>query len=180
MRHFLLCGLVFLAPPAMADWQAQVDRGANHVEFDAVGKPSLIKIHGASDKGVKGILTLKGQSLSGVCSFRLDTLTTGLSTRDEHMKEKYLEVPRYPVAKLEILPVSVGSGNTSFNGKLSLHGVDHPVQGTLSLVKNGGSISLDLQMTVKQSDFQIAKASFAGITVKDDVAIKIHSEAPIR
>src|ERR1700743_1526023 len=65
------------------------------VTFLAVGKPSAIKINGTGE-AAKGSLTLAADNkASGVLTFNLKSLNTGIDLRDKHMKEKYLQVDQF-------------------------------------------------------------------------------------
>src|SRR5579863_2237042 len=73
-------------------------------EFIATGKPGFIKIDGLG-KGLTGRLALTGNEVSGQATFPLATLDTGVGLRDKHMKDEYLEVQKFPEAKLVVAKV---------------------------------------------------------------------------
>ena len=64
-----------------------------HVEFEAAG-PAGMKIEGTTTD--LNVSTTAGTSSSTV---PLANLSTGIALRDQHMKEKYLEVPKYPLRR---------------------------------------------------------------------------------
>jgi polyisoprenoid-binding protein YceI len=107
--------------------------------------------------------------------------------RDKHMKEKYLEVEKFPRAELTIqkvtLPLSLKQAGASlpgvpFQGILKLHGLEKPVFGTMTLKHDGdSSASVDAAFSLKLTDFGIQIPSFAGITIADQVEIKISAAA---
>jgi polyisoprenoid-binding protein YceI len=154
------------------------------VEFKATGRPSALKIVGKGE-GLNGNLAFKGASLAGQITFDMNALTTGIAMRDEHMKKKYLEVEKYPQAKLTItelkLPDAAGKGadfavdDVGFNGTLALHGVEKPIQGKAKVTRAGGDGTALASFAIKISDYAIAVPSFAGITVADDVEIKVET-----
>ena len=97
---FLIANL--LSSAAVAAVQVvEFPSAAGSVTFQAIGRPAAIKINGTGD-APKGQLTVKDQTLSGVLTFNLSSLKTGIDLRDRHMKEKYLQVDQYPEAHLTI------------------------------------------------------------------------------
>src|SRR5580698_6245660 len=67
-----------------------------HVVFDAAG-PAGLKIEGTTSD-----LNVAEDSGNVVITVPLANLTTGISLRDHHMRDKYLEVPKFPAAVLTI------------------------------------------------------------------------------
>src|ERR1700730_891725 len=65
-----------------------------HVSFQASGPA------GMTIEGTTAVLGLADQGDNIVITVPLANLTTGITLRDRHMKEKYLEVPKYPSATL--------------------------------------------------------------------------------
>lgn len=153
------------------------DKG--RITFLAKGKPALISIKGEGE-GAKATLKEKDQMLSGDISFQLKSLKTGIELRDDHLKNKYLEVDKYPTATLKIsdlkLPSNLENGFT-FKGTLNLHGVDQPVEGNASVVADSNSHKLSSDFKIKLSQFKIEIPSFKGITVAEEVLVKV--EVPV-
>jgi polyisoprenoid-binding protein YceI len=155
-------------------------------EFVAVGKPSALKIHGQSKDGLSGSLSLDGTSVAGTIIFAVEKLDTGVELRDHHMKEKYLETKTFPDAKLEIDKLKLAanpqtdgfkSADLPFAGQLTLHGVTHPITGTIDLNTSSGITKGEGKFEVKLSDYKIDVPSYLGITVADTVSVKVHLEA---
>lgn len=148
------------------------------VEFLAIGKPSFIKIRGAGS-AASGAVTVDGDKATGKFAFDMGTLDTGIEKRNEHMKEKYLETPKFPKSELEIASTSALKGwsktnpkisDADFNGNLTLHGVTKPVTGKFSVTDSRAS---EVHFKVKLSDYAITIPSFSGITVADEVEITV-------
>jgi polyisoprenoid-binding protein YceI len=176
--------------PVFADpakpWTYDLDHSEGSVTFVAIGRPSLLKVKG---KGAapKGTLKLEGGKLSGECTFDMNTLDTGISMRTEHMKKKYLEVEKYPQAKLTQLELAVpagiegdsfGADKVPFKAHLTFHGVDKPVEGTAKLTRSAGKLEVDSQFPVNFIEHGIEKPSFAGITINDVVDVDVDVTAP--
>lgn len=156
----------------------KISPDSGKVTFLAKGRPALISIHGEGD-GATAALKEKDQMLSGEISFQLKSLKTGIELRDDHLKNKYLEVDKYPTAILKIsdlkLPPNLKDG-FSFKGTLNLHGVDQPVEGNASVAADSKYQKLSANFNIKLSQFKIEIPSFKGITVAEEVQVKV--EAP--
>jgi len=157
---------------------------SGNAEFIATGKPGFIKIDGLGT-GLKGYLSRTGNDVSGEASFPLNTLDTGVSLRDKHMKDEYLQVQKYPEAKLKVDKFKL-SGNPEadgyvqnqipFSGIFTVHGVSHPVTGTIDLGTSGGTSKGEAQFGIKISDYGFLEPKFMGMKVNDDVQVKVRLE----
>jgi polyisoprenoid-binding protein YceI len=160
--------------------QLDFSRGESQVEFVAIGRPSAIKIRGKGGP-LAGHLGVTDENVSGTIDMDLNSLDTGLSLRNTHMKEKYLQTAQFPKAQLLIKKVSLPEGwlkaakklqDIAFEGLLKLHGVEKLVVGKLNLNCDGKSVDGNAQFKVKITDFGIEVPSYAGITVADEVEIQ--------
>lgn len=140
------------------------------VEFLAIGKPGFLKVKGEGAKPT-GNLKIENGKASGEFTVDLSLFKTGIELRDEHMKEKYLEVSKYPKAILRFTDVDVkeGAAKSTVPAELELHGQKKAVamEASLEGPKAGATFK------IKLSDFGIAIPSYAGITVAEDVTITI-------
>lgn len=151
------------------------------VEFDAVGWPSALKIHGKG-AGLDGQLQVEDASVSGVIGFDLKALETGIALRDRHLKETYLETARFPRATLTLSRVSIAhvpatdrfpAVTVPFEGKLSLHGVEKAVGGEAKVMRAGSSVSTTASFSIDIRDFGIQVPSYMGITVAEKVQVRV-------
>lgn len=105
LTKYLFIAGVFLSTAAQAAPSISVELNAEKspVGFTAVGRPSALKIKGEGAKAT-GALKSAGDSLEGEISANLDVFQTGISLRDHHMKEKYLETgkPGFSSAVLKL------------------------------------------------------------------------------
>ena len=162
------------------------DQNSGSVEFHATGRPSAIKIVGKG-KSSKGDFSVKDMVVTGSAHFDLASLDTGIETRNTHMKEKYLEVPKFPEAVLTLtkmeLPKDFSKESSftkvPFTGSLSLHGVDHPVSGAADISRHEDGVTINATFGLKIADFAIALPTFMGITMADDVQITVQSKASV-
>lgn len=145
------------------------------VTFLAKGKPALILIKGEGE-GISSTLMESNGSLKGEIHFNLASLKTGIELRDKHLKDKYLEVEKYPVARLTIeelkLPNNL-SDPFEFNLPLQLHGITKNISGNIQLEGEGYPQKLVADFKIKLSLFQIDIPSFKGLTVAEDVQINV-------
>ena len=154
------------------------------VEFLALARPGALKIKGKSkeDSALNCKLELNKSSLSGPCTFKLDSLNSGIDLRDKHMKEKYLETGKFPTSELHltklILPGNFSGEDIPFEGKLKLHGVEKPVSGKVKANGNGTGKELKLAFSYKIStaDFKIETPNFMGVTMANEVEVSVNLE----
>src|SRR5207247_6513757 len=102
----------------------------------------------ATASSLAGALTLERTQpahLAGEVAMDLWTIDTGISLRNQHLRENYLDVAKgegFNKAVLSDIHLSdVGGetfdGTTPFTGTLLLHGVKHPVTGTVEIHREG-------------------------------------------
>lgn len=169
--------LLLLPLTSLAATSLKNDAGTGTVEFLAVGRPSMLKIHGTA-AGPAANLADDGKQLTGTIDFDLDKLDTGIAMRTEHMKEKYLQTKQYPKATLTLSDVPVDAafeknlssgGEKSFKGKLALHGKEHEVAG--SYTAEAGLVKAKFPLTL--SDYSIDVPKYLGVTVADTVDVNV-------
>lgn len=144
---------------------------ASLVEFKARGKPAFISIDGKGNT-LEGELSIMNDLISGVINFDLKSLDTGIELRDEHMKDKYLQVATHSIATLTLKDVKSAAGEFNFTGVMKLHGVERKVSGIAQLSDS----KLVAILKLKLSDYEIEIPSFQGITVADEVTVKVNTQ----
>jgi polyisoprenoid-binding protein YceI len=97
--------------------------------------------------------------------FTADLTKLDAGVRSEHMHEKYLETKKFPKAVLKLDPMPEAGG--PFTGKLTLHGVEKPIEG----VANKSSIGWSFAIKLNTKDFGITQASYKGITVAETIIL---------
>lgn len=174
------------APTAAAPFKLGVEQGTGKVVFNAVGRPKALKIKGTGS-APKGNLQVINGKLIGELSFDLNSLDTENKLRNTHMREKYLETDKHPIAKLTFkdvqIPASLIQGDASesvdFTGILDLHGVSKPVSGKAQVKRSGKLVEVDASFGILISDFNISEPGFAGVTMAKDVAVEVQLSAPV-
>ncbi len=152
-------------------------------EFTAIGRPAALKIvgHGV---GPTGQLALAPEGsdylLSGALDLDLDSFDTGIEMRDKHMKEKYLETSKNKKATLKFTGAHLAKEILEKNGEVTvpafllLHGIEKPVEVKTAFVQDSnGELKTTSSFQIKISDYGIQIPSFSGLTVADQIQIKI-------
>jgi polyisoprenoid-binding protein YceI len=111
----------------------------------------------------------------------LNTLKTGISLRDKHMRDNYLETKKYPFAefsgKLNTPPaLEVGKiYEVIATGKFKIHGVTKTINvpGKIKVV-SASQVDLNANFKVLLSDYKISipKVVFYELAEEQDVTIK--------
>lgn len=175
LRH-----LLFFLPACWAAVQIDLSQQKTEVEFLAVGKPSLVKIHGTGAK-LSGSLELDKDRIKGKVRVSLEEFTTGIALRDRHMMERYLETAKFPQATFEVekadLPEDFLSAKKTYSGvpiqgKLSLHGVEKSVTALADVDTSLGSPYVSTEFRIRLSDYGIEIPSYLGVKVADEVTVK--------
>jgi polyisoprenoid-binding protein YceI len=173
MKHHTLATLsacvVFAAATADATLARQGDAS---VSFTAVG-PAGFKIVGTTSE-----LNVGEQGGQVAITVPLANLHTGISLRDSHMKEKYLQVGTYPTAQLTVdkgalkFPGDAPSDATA-SGTMTLHGQSKPVGFHYHAAREGGRIHVVGDCRLNMNDFGVNVPSYLGVTVKPDVSLAV-------
>jgi len=163
-----LVGLI-LAAPASASLSSA---GDSRIVFKATGPAGL------SFEGKGRDVRIKEDGNNIVVSVKLDGLATGIDLRDRHMKEKYLETGKYPVAILEVdkskLRFPDGAAvNGTTDGRLTLHGVSKAVKVSYKADGNKNQAKVEGSMRINMKDFKIEVPSYLGVTVKPNVDVEV-------
>lgn len=160
------------------------------VGFKALGNPSALVINGEGP-GPDGQLKISDEkTIEGALVFDLKALKTGLGLRDRHMRDKYLEVEKFPEAKFTptlvpwkdpSLAAQESVSGAPFSGKLTLHGVEAPVEGSMtSKPAAGGKVDCEFTFKIKMADFKIDTPKFAEITVAENVDVVVKAQAEVK
>jgi polyisoprenoid-binding protein YceI len=149
------------------------------VVFEATGKPSFLKIKGEGE-GPEGEVQMD-KTIKGSFKFKMNSLKTGIGLRDTHMKEKYLQVEKHPMAELKLEEVAkfdpAAENQTSpFKGQITIHGVEKPVAGNVEIKKLATGYKIKATFETKITDFGIDVPSYSGITVTDVVKVSVDSQ----
>jgi len=181
MRYLFLIQAIFSYSVFAANYQLPL---TGFVEFLAIGNPTAVQIKGTTEEkpaALSGTFDVKQLAVTGTAKLEMDAIDTGISMRNKHMKEKYLETGKFPHATLVLkkltLPQAFTDGNfeskdESFAGEITLHGVTRPLTGLVDIRREGNKLDFLFSFSLKVKDFQIASPSFMSITMADEVKVK--------
>jgi polyisoprenoid-binding protein YceI len=119
-------------------------------------------------------------SVPGELVVDLTTLDSGVSLRNEHMRNNYLEVGKgkgfdkavMSDVRVQEGPLETVAGRVTFTATLSLHGTSRPVSGRAQVKRTGSGTHVEATFPLTLSDFGIAKPQYLGIGVKNEVQIR--------
>jgi polyisoprenoid-binding protein YceI len=168
-----LAGVAFIASSARADEALRVTSGEIAVLCPlTVGGSFEAKTTALTGEVTPGA----GGAIKGALVAELMKLETGISLRDRHLRNNYLEVQKganFAVAKLENIKVEKLPGKTTFRGTLTLHGQQREVTGTADVQSDGKCYKLSATFPVRVSEFQIPEPSYLGVGVQDEVTVRV-------
>ena len=90
-----------------------------------------------------------------------------MNLRDDHAKNKYLEVKKYPTA---VLLEAVGANGIG-KARIKVKDKESVVTGTYKISSSGKN--LKAEFNIKLSSFGIAEVNFKGIGVEDEVRVEV-------
>lgn len=151
--------------------------GDSNVTFNAIG-PAGMKIVGTTNE-----LALGDDGNALTVTVPLKNLSTGISLRDKHMKEKYLQVGQFPNAELTVgrsslkIPADGTESTGDTSGTMKLHGKTKNVSFHYSAKRSGAQMQVNGTVRVNMNDFGIEVPSYLGVTVKPDIDIAVKFNA---
>ncbi len=158
-----------LAAPVLAGWTAS---GTGAASFKATG-PGGFKMEGKT-----AAVSAASDDTTVTVTVTLKDLATGISLRDKHMRDKYLEVAKFPTTTLAVplaslkIPAAAGPMEGDAKGQYTLHGVTKELpfhyKGTCGA---DGVCSVEGTMAVNMKDHGINIPSYLGITVRPDITV---------
>lgn len=154
--------------------------GSSHVRFTAIG-PAGMKIAGDGSS-----VNASEAASKVVVSVPLAPLHTGIGLRDTHMREKYLEVQKFPEARLLVakdslkLPSEGAATEGDAPGELSLHGRTRPVRFHYKVKRAAGVFQVSGTLHIEMTDYGIEAPSYLGVSVKPGVDVDVEFQAKDR
>jgi polyisoprenoid-binding protein YceI len=169
----ILSGFALVPVPLSADEPLRVTGG----EIAVVCPLTVGGSFEAKTTAVSGeVVPAGGGAIKGALVVDLIKLETGISLRDRHLRNNYLEVQKgngFSQAKLENIKLERLPGKTTFRGTLQLHGQQREVTGTADVQQDGKGYKLDASFPVKVSEFQIPEPTYLGVGVQDEVTVRV-------
>ena len=152
---------------------------SSELNFTAIGKPAFIKANGSLPLA-RTDLVFESNSIQGTAEVELINLDSGIELRDKHLKEKYLQVEKYPKSSIEIPKQEI-----KYNKKivlkafLNLHGKKQEIILTTEFFKKDKMIKMLADFEIELSKFEIETPSFQGISAANKVKVKLKSKFEI-
>ena len=140
---------------------------------------------------ISGVLRLentRAPRYAGEIRVPLDSLDTGISLRNSHLRETYLEVDRgepFRVAVLaavelaEPFPPGARDHETGFRGLLSLHGMERRIEGDVRLGRRDGRVRVEAEFPLSLAEFAIPPPRYLGVGVRDEVQVTVTLDAAV-
>jgi polyisoprenoid-binding protein YceI len=186
-RALFACGLLLLSTRYSQAAEApswRVDRGDVQVVVPLRPGGAFT----ATTSSLSGTLTMaaeKPTQLNGDLSMNLATIETGISLRNQHLREKYLEIAKgrgYDRAVLSAIQLddadgAAFAGRSRFSGMLLLHGVSQRVTGTADVRPEGAGRRVKAEFTLTLTDFGITPPEYLGVGVAGKLLIKVQLTA---
>ena len=97
----------------------------------------------------------------------LKSLKTGMDLRDDHAKNKYLDVNKYPEAIL----MSATGKNGKGSGVLKMRNKESKIEGTYTLL--AGNKFLKAEFKTKLSEYDIKEINYKGVGVDDEIKVEV-------
>lgn len=145
--------------------------GVSRASFVAIG-PGGMKILGSTSD-----LAVTDDGTTMTVTVPLSRLGTGIGLRDSHMREKYLEVAKFPEARLAVprsalrLPTDGAPSDADAAGELSLHGTKKKVTFHYHADRTAGKIHVTGTIRLDMRDYAISVPSYLGVTVRPGVEV---------
>jgi polyisoprenoid-binding protein YceI len=162
---------VVCAVPAVVHGAMQASQPK--VTFSCSG-PAGLRIEGNGNE-----LKLADGADAVVVTVPLAKITTGMSLRDSHMHEKYLESSKYPTAELSVprsglkFPAEGATVDASAPGTMTIHGKSKPVNFHYKATRHGKTYQVQGDVHIDMRDFGIDTPSYLGVSVKPPVDIAV-------
>jgi polyisoprenoid-binding protein YceI len=169
--HWIVVVLLGLLSVSAAGRAALSSPTNPHVTFRAAG-PAGLTIEGTTSD-------LRASEDGGnlVIVVPLANLSTGIGLRDQHMKDRYLEIGKYPETTLTLarsvlkLPSGGEKVEADAPGTLQLHGQSRPVSVHYEATRDGGAFAAAGKFRINMTEFGVNVPSYLGVTVKPDVDV---------
>jgi hypothetical protein len=161
--------------------------GTYRISTPGVSVLCLLTVGGsfeARTKSLAGDLAIVGDSgaINGAARVELDTLQTGIGLRDQHMKEKYLEIHHggtSTTATLDRIRLDRFEGkDIPFQGQLTLHGQQHMISGIADVLPlHDGGMRVRARFPISLAAFGIQPPRYLGVGVQDEVQVQVQFTA---
>jgi polyisoprenoid-binding protein YceI len=141
--------------------------GVPKVSFFAKGSPGALDIEGKTSTLV---FTDDGTTLT--FKVPMATVKTGIELRDQHMRDNYVEVAKYPEVTLTFpkadvkWPAAEGEETTgTITGSFTAHGATQPIEITYTVKSGKKGLAVEAGFPYDVTQYGIAIPSYLGVTI---------------
>jgi polyisoprenoid-binding protein YceI len=133
---------------------------------------------GLAIDGKTSDVTVADDGANVMVTVKLAAIDTGVGLRNDHTK-KALETDKFPDAMLTVpraalkFPADGASSEGDAKGSLKIHGTPKDVTFHYKASKKGAAITVEGSTRVNVDEFGIKRPSYLGVTVKQDVDLKV-------
>jgi polyisoprenoid-binding protein YceI len=173
IRTAALVGLATVCFVGLADAKLSRTSDAANAHFHASGPAGMAIDGNTPDVAVQD----DGTNVKVVVT--LTNLTTGVQLRDDHTRNKYLEVGKYSTATLTVarsalkFPADGGTTSGDAPGTMNIHGKDKAITFHYTASKKGAAITVAGSAALDITDYGINVPSYLGVSVKKDVSVDV-------
>lgn len=180
MKKAVLIFALWVGLPTNKSLANIMKSNGGYVKFLAKATPGFLKVKGESvNKFPEGQIKIEKNKATGEFTFDLVDLkdSDGIQTRNDHMKNKYLEIQKFPSAKLSLHPIDLNPNDLkakftkSFIGDLTLHGKTNPINGQFDFNPAENKAIAKFQVSIPQYNIDIPK--HMGVVVGEVVEMEI-------
>ena len=181
---------LFLTAMAVQVYAEPVTFSANPDDFSKVTFISTAKVEtfeGTTNR-IAGSFTVDPQDVQAGVSGKLEVdmtaLTTGISQRDNHMRENHLNTDQFP--RSSFVPTKVVDGSFkmlpdnesvqfTLEGEFTLHGVTHTIQPVITATWHSSQKTLDVtaKFSVRLEDYDIPLPQFLVLKLAQEQKVEI-------
>lgn len=187
MLHCMLfAGFLLALRPAQVSasetWVLDFAKANTKVDFHA-GK--LLDV--SSENGnASGSLMIRDGLITGKAVVDIGYFKTGSGVHDYLLKNRFLEVAKFPKATFEIVAIKMQKrfpyGRffvATFLGNLTIRGVTKTVSGIAKLTRNGSSLKGEVDFGTTITGHKIHLPKFPGVLIQDDVRVKVEFDGQL-
>ncbi len=170
----LVAGLLSASPAALAGMSLT---GKPKVKFHAEGSPNFLTFDGVTRE-----LTVDDDGTNLVFTVPMDTVTTGIELRDDHMRKTYVQTDKFPHVVLTvpragiIWPADGDSAEGTVTGSFEAHGVTLEVPVTYEIKHAKGEYRVKATYPFNTSKHGIEIPTYLGVTIDPAMQAEVQLE----
>jgi len=144
------------------------------VTFQATATPGFLRVNGKGAK-TKGRVEVRSDgAVTGTFTVKMAEFTTGLALRDEHLRNKYFEVAKYPDATVLVKDWLPSTSESPFTGTLTIKGIAKPIVGKASA--RDGHLIAEFVTTLKGFPIEEPKHLGVGVSLDSEITVSVEGD----